>query len=446
MAGLLAARALAQHFAHVTVVERDGAPAAPGHRKGVPQDQHIHVLLCSGAVILERFFPGLTQELISAGAVTFDCGSDARWFHHGVWKVRDRANVPLLSQSRPFLEWHVRRRLCELPNVSFVVGDAAELLSSDDRRHVTGVRVRRRDGSGEVDDIAADLVVESGGRGSHVPQWLEAMDYPKPPEENVVIDLGYATRIYQRPPAADRDWQMLLVYAKAPYGTRTGIVAPIEGERWIVTLSGCLKDYPPGDDKGFLDFARSLEQPDLYDAIKHATPLTPITTIRFPAQRRRHFQKLRHFPDGLVVMGDAMCSFNPLYGQGMSVAALEAEALSDCLHEREDLAGLPWQFFRRAARIVDGPWLLATGADFLYPGAVGKRPAGTGVLGWYNVNVLELSGQDPRVQATFLEVMHLKCSPFRLFAPAVLLPVLGRALGLVRVASPRPPGQIHDAV
>jgi 2-polyprenyl-6-methoxyphenol hydroxylase-like FAD-dependent oxidoreductase len=447
MAGLLAASALARHFAQVTVVERDAAPAAPEHRKGVPQDQHIHVLLQSGATTLERFFPGLTQELVAAGAVTFDCGSDARWFHHGVWKVRDRANVPLLAQSRPFLEWHVRRRLSKLPNVAFVVGDAAELLTranGQGRSEVSGVRVRRRDGSDVVDDISADLVVETGGRGSHVPQWLEAMGYPKPPEENVVIDLGYATRTYQRPPASERDWQMLLVYAKAPHGTRTGIVSPIEGDRWIVTLSGCLKDYPPSDDAGFLEFARSLERPDLYDAIKHAKPLSPITTIRFPAQRRRHYEKLRRFPDGLVVLGDAMCSFNPLYGQGMSVAALEAEALSDCLRERADLTGLPRRFFRRAARIVDAPWMLATGADFLYPGAAGKRPAGTGVLGWYNVNVLELSGQDPQVQAKFLEVMHLTRSPFALFSPAVLLPVLGRALGFVRLAPASQPDRVHD--
>lgn len=343
--------------------------------------------------------------------------------------------MPLLAQSRPFLEWHVRRRLEAHPNVAFVAGDATELLTDDDRRRVRGVRVRRRDGSAIEEDLAADLVVETAGRGSHVPKWLDAMGYERPPEETVVIDLGYATRIYQ-PPQGSRDWQMLLVYARAPGGTRTGIVSPIEGNRWIVTLSGCLKDYPPDDDAGFLAFARSLERPDLYDAIRNATPLSRITTIRFPAQRRRHYERMRRFPDGLAVLGDAMCSFNPLYGQGMSVAALEAAALSDCLRERRDLAGLPRRFFRRAAGIIDGPWLLATGADFLYPGAAGKRPPGTGVLGWYNVNVLELSGHDPRVQTTFLQVMHLTRSPFALFSPAVLLPVVKRALGLAPRATP----------
>ena len=335
-----------------------------------------------------------------------------------------------LTQSRPFLEWHVRRRLAALPNVRFVAADATELLSDAPRRQVQGVRVRHRDGSAREEDIAADFVVETAGRGSHVLKWLDAMGYAKPPEASVVIDLGYSTRVYQRPPQSGRDWQMLIVYARAPEGTRCGVVSPIEGDRWIVTLSGCLKDYPPDDDAGFLEFARSLERPDLYDAIRDATPLSPITTIRFPAQRRRHYERMRRFPDGLAVLGDAMCSLNPLYGQGMSVAALEAAALSDCLRERRDLAGLPRRFFRRAAGIIDGPWLLATGADFLYPGAAGKRPPGTGVLGWYNVNVLELSGYDPRVQTTFLEVMHLTRSPFALFSPAVLLPVLRRALGL----------------
>jgi 2-polyprenyl-6-methoxyphenol hydroxylase-like FAD-dependent oxidoreductase len=203
-------------------------------------------------------------------------------------------------------------------------------------------------------------------------------------------------------------------------------------------LSGCLKDYPPSDDAGFLEFARSLERPDLHDAIRHATPLTPITTIRFPAQRRLHYERLRPFPDGLVVVGDAMCSFNPLYGQGMSVAALEAVALDACLRETRELAGLPHRFFRHAARIVDGPWLLATSTDFLYPGAVGKRPTGNGLLAWYNNHVLELSGHDPRVLITFLEVMHLTRGPLALFSPEVLVPVLGRALGFARRASAQP--------
>ena len=363
-----------------------------------------------------------------------------------MWKSRPFSGVPLLAQSRPFLEWHLRRRLALLPNVAFAAGDALELLTDARKRVVQGVRVGRRDGSGSVDDIAADLVVESGGRGSHVPQWLEAMGYGKPPEETVVIDLGYSTRVYERPLEAGRDWRMLLIYAKAPHGTRTGIVSPIEGNGWIVTLSGCLKDYPPADDAGFLEFARSLEQPDIYEAIRHATPRTPITTIRFPAQRRRHYEKMRRFPDGLVVVGDAMCSFNPLYGQGMSVAGLEAAALDDCLREHEDLAGLPRRFFRRAARIVDGPWLLATGADFLYPGAVGKRPPGSGVLGWYNVSVLELSAGHPRVLTRFLEVMHLTRSPFALFSPVVLVPVLRRALGLGPRAPRGSAGAAKDVV
>ena len=437
MAGLLAAAALSRHFSRVTVVERDAAPPAPEHRKGVPQDQHIHVLLYSGATILEQLFPGLTEELILAGAETFDCGGDARWFHHGVWKLRQNSDVPLLAQSRPFLEWHVRRRLAAMPNVAFIGADASELLTDVDRRRIQGVRVRLRDGSSAEVDLPAELVVESGGRGSHVPQWLEAMGYPRPQEESVVIDLGYSTRIYRRPPPSDHDWRMLLVYPKPPLGTRTGIVSPIEGDRWIVTLSGCLKDYPPADDAGFLEFARSLERPDIFDAIKHATPLSPITTIRFPAQRRRHYQRMRRFPEGLVVMGDAMCSFNPLYGQGMSVAALEAVALDNCLRESPGLTGLPRRYFRRAARIVDGPWLLATASDFMYPGAVGKRPMGNDLLAWYNARVLELSGGDGRVLKTFLEVMHLTRSPFALFSPEVLVPVLKRALGFA--------GRVPDA-
>ena len=176
MAGLLAARALAYRFSRVTVVERDAPPATPAHRKGVPQDQHIHVLLSAGATILENFFPGFKQELLAAGALTFDCGSAARWFHHGVWKNRAHAGVLLLAQSRPFLEWHVRRRLAALPNVAFVAGDGIELLPDADGGRVRGARVRRRDGSGVEEDCLAELIVETSGRGSHVPKRLNAMD------------------------------------------------------------------------------------------------------------------------------------------------------------------------------------------------------------------------------------------------------------------------------
>ena len=214
---------------------------------------------------------------------------------------------------------------------------------------------------------------------------------------------------------------MLAVYAQAPRSTRYAVVFPIEGNRWIVTLAGCLEDYPPGDDAGFLEFARGLDRPDVYEAIRHAESLSEIATFRFPAQQRRHYERMAHVPDRLVVMGDALCSFNPLYGQGMSVAALEAEALGALLADAPNLDGIGKRFFKRAARIVADPWLLATGADFLYPDVGGRRPPGSALLGWFNMRVLRRCGTDAEVARRFLDVMHLLRGPLALATPRLLL-------------------------
>ncbi len=435
MAGLLAGRVLADHFDQVTIVERDAAPQTPHSRKGVPQGRHIHALFSGGAEAMERLFPGLLAELAQEGALTFDTSRDVRWFHHGVWKVRVPTGITMYAQSRPFLEWHVRRRVAAHGRIDLLSRCAvAGLLVGADKTRVTGVDIRKQGEPQSHRQLPADLVVDASGRGSRTPSWLEALGYPPPEESRVTINLGYATRLYQVPKDPTRDWQALLIYAKAPVSTKYAIVFPIEGNRWIVTFGGCLADYPPNDEAGFLEFARNLDRPDIYHAIKDAVPLTPIATYRFPAQVRRRYERLSRFPDGLVVLGDALCSFNPLYGQGMSVCALEALALDHCLQEKRqrsssDLSRLPKRYLKRTARIVDNPWLLATGADFLYPAVEGRRPLGNSFLSWYNVQLLELASCNPRVARRFLEVLHFRKSPVALFDPYILFHALKWSLG-----------------
>ena len=247
MAGLVAARVLADHFERVSVIERDRASAEPEARKGVPQGRHIHVLLESGARVLARQFPGLFDELARNGVPSFDSSRDVRWFHHGVWKQRFASGLVMRSASRPLLEACVRERVAARPELHFIEGNEAAALSMDeDRRRVNGVRLGRE---GEV--LAADLVVDASGRGSRTPQWLRELGLPEPEESRVDIRLGYASRIFRIPPDPARDWQMLAVYAQAPRSTRYAVVFPLEGDRWIVTLAGCLEDYPPGDESGF---------------------------------------------------------------------------------------------------------------------------------------------------------------------------------------------------
>lgn len=427
VAGLLAARALADHFARVTVVERDPAPLGPGPRRGVPQGEHAHLLFDGGAAAMERLLPGLCDELAAAGGLAADHSRDARWFHYGAWRPRLDSGLTLRAQTRPLLEWHVRRRVAALPNVRFLDGcEVVGLLGEAGERTVRGVRVRPRGEAGAERELPAALVVEAGGRGSRLPRWLRDRGHPAPEETEVRVDIGYATRQFERPPGARPDWLGLVVFPRPPHTTRLGVLLAVEGGRWMVGLQGGFRDYPPRDDAGFLEFARSLDRPELYEAIRDAVPATPIATYRFPSHLRRRYERLARLPAGLLVIGDALCSFNPIYGQGMSVCALEAEALAAALRRRGAGDGLARAYFRRAARIVDAAWLMATGADFLDPRTEGRRPPGTRLLSWYNRRVLELSATDETVYLRFLAVVNFRAPPTALFRPDVLWRVLFR--------------------
>jgi 2-polyprenyl-6-methoxyphenol hydroxylase-like FAD-dependent oxidoreductase len=438
LAGLLVGRVLADHFERVTIAERDPAPDTPTPRQGVPQGQHIHALLVGGSTVIARLFPGFFEDLVAQGSTVLDFSTnDVRWFHHGVWKIPANKAIRMYAQTRPFLEWHVRRQLGTHSRVDFRHAcEVTGLLMAADRSRVTGVRVHC-DSGGEEEAVAADLVVDATGRGSPAPRWLAAHDYQPPEEISIGIHLAYASRLYHSPPEVRRDWKAIVINPKAPHGTKYGLIFPIEGERWMVTLAGVLHDDPPGDDAGFLEFARRLDRPEVYEAIAEARPLGPIAVYRFPTYRRRHYERLSQFPASFLVVGDAICSFNPIYGQGMSVCALEADLLDRCLGESPRQsgqlpAGLSQRFFNRAATIVDNPWGMATGADFLYPQTEGTRPLGTSLLSWYNKQLLEVSAWNATVVTRFYEVMHFLRPPTALFHPYVLFQALKWGFGLKR--------------
>jgi 2-polyprenyl-6-methoxyphenol hydroxylase-like FAD-dependent oxidoreductase len=433
MAGLLATRTLAGHFAQVTICERDPAPIDTQARKGVPQGAHVHALLRSGQLVLEEFFPGLVDELVAAGTTKVDLSADVCWFHHGYWKIRYPSNFPTLCQSRPFLEWHVRRRLAPLPNITWRHETAVtNLLTNAARTRVTGVQIQRSDDNAASQELAADLVVDASGYGSRLPAWLTALQYPPPRESVLQIRLSYASRFYQ-PPTTNRDWSVLMLYPKAPETTRAGYIFPVEGQRWIVTLAGYMGDAPPHDEAGFLAYARGLAQPDLYHELSQAVPLSDIRTYHVPEERRRHYEKLRRFPDGLIVVGDAVCRFDPIFGQGMSVAAKEARLLDQMLRSEAQrgnhtLTGFARRFHHAIAPVVDVPWSLATGEGCRYPQAEGNRPLGVAFLQWYVAQLFALSATRADVYGPFLEVLNLLKDPPSLFAPAILWQVLKRNL------------------
>ena len=431
MAGLLAARVLSDHFERVTVVERDRLPESEQARKGVPQGRHIHILLNKGASILADLFPDLFPVLMQDGAIPVDRVADTRWYHFGVWKARFESNLKGYMQSRPFIERHVRDQLMKRSNVCFIEGcEVAELCATADNSHITGVHLRYHNPERYEEDRFADLVVDASGRGSRSPQWLTALGYSKVEESRVQVDVGYATRIYQPPKHVSPDWKVLIVFPTPSDGKRAGAIFPIEGNRWMVTLFGWSRDYPPDDETGFLAYARSLPMPDLYEAIKEAEPLTPIATHKYPANQRRHYERLSRFPEGFIILGDAACSFDPIYGQGMTVAAMEASTLNTCLHQQSssrnygNVTGLARRFQKAIAKVLDAPWVLATNEDFRFPETRGHRPRWTSLLHWYTRRLFGLAACYPRTTLRSYEVLNMIKPPTALFEPRILFAVL----------------------
>jgi len=439
MAGLITARVLSEHFARVTVVERDALDDGSAEpRKGVPQGRQLHALLKKGETILAELFPDLLPALAADGAVTFDFGGDVAWHHFGVWKKRFDAGMSTTCLSRPLLESHVRRRVFALPNVRR--RDRTEvttLVASADRTRITGAVVKGRD-DGDEARLDADLVVDASGRGTRLPGWLSGLGYAPPEETQVKVRVGYASRVFRRVEPSPYPWKSMYLIGKPPDNRRIGALMPQEGGQWICVLVGMLGDYPPDDAAGFLEFARGLPVPDLHRVLEELEPVGDIPTHRFSANLRRHYERLERFPEGLVAVGDALASFNPIFGQGMTTACLDALALGACLVEQRGLAGpgdvtgLSRRYHVAAAKLTDAPWMMTTGEDFRYPEVEGQRPPLYPAMKWYLGQVHRAASVDTEIFGHFLRAMHMLDGPEKLLAPSTALKVLRAA----RRASP----------
>jgi 2-polyprenyl-6-methoxyphenol hydroxylase-like FAD-dependent oxidoreductase len=426
VAGLTAARVLSEHFARVTIIERDILPEGPEVRKGVPQCRQLHALLARGLQELERLYPGLRAALVAGGAIVGDAGRDLRWHHFGGFKREMTTTIQGAFVSRLFLESELRRRTLALPNVTVRQGYVVEgLLADDARERVTGATIRDR-AKDKAESLTADLVIDATGRGSHAPRWLSALGYNAPPEAVVKVDIGYTSRLFRRDPVARVG---IIAAQEPPAGKRFGLAFPVEGERWLVLLGGMLGDHAPQEERGFLDFARSLPTPDIAEIIDENEPLSDFVFHAFPQSRRRYYERLERLPSGFAAIGDAVCSFNPIYGQGMTVAAVEAAELEAWLHSAQ--ADDPRRFYARIAPIVDVPWMLAVGEDFRYPQVTGPKPRGTDLINAYTARLHRTAIRDTTVHLAFLRVAHLLAPPASIFRPQIVARVLfGR--------SPRP--------
>ena len=436
IAGLLAARVLSDHFGRVTLVERDRFPEGAIPRKGLPQARHLHVLLARGRLTMEQLFPGIGEELTAAGAEVIDAGDDIAWLTPAGWGARFRSGICSFACSRPLLDFHLRRRVSAIGTLTVVENtEVVGLRLAADGARVAGVMIDERGVAAAAPGervLEADLVVDAGGRGSRTPEWLASLGFDRPEETVVNAHLGYASRIYARPPAAPADWKCLYVQAAPPGRTRGGVAFAIEGGRWIVTLGGIGGDYPPIEEGGFLEFMRSLESRALFEAVTGAEPMSPIVGFRATENRWRHYERLSRRPEGLLVMGDAACTFNPVYGQGMTMAALAALALGESLDDRRaqrdgTLTGLAARFQRALAQLNKGPWLLATSEDFRSPWVDGARPGlSSRLMHHYLDRLVARTTHDKDLRKVFLGVLHMIEMPKALFRPGILIRVLVR--------------------
>jgi 2-polyprenyl-6-methoxyphenol hydroxylase-like FAD-dependent oxidoreductase len=444
MAGLLAARVLAEAYERVTVLERDSLPATTGHRRGVPQGRHAHLLIPRGTQILDGLFPGLVADMIVGGLPMIRDFAELSFAPAGhLLDLRGQPSQPFMcSAGRPFLEGHVRLQVKALPAVEIV--DRCEIVGlvttlAWDR--VTGVRIRRLAADAAEETLDADLVLDATGRGGRTHTWLSTIGYDQPPEEQLTVQLKYTSRHLRLRPGALGGRKVIGIGAVQDRPTGFVLFAQ-EQDRWILTAFGYDGHHPPTDPDGFLAFVQACAPPDVYAAIRDAEPLDDIVTYRFPANVRRRYERLRRFPAGLLVFGDAICSTNPAYAFGMSVAALQAEILRDCLAGGE--RNLARRFFRAAAKPVDVAWQLVVGAELALPQVQGPRPLPTRIINAYVDRAMTAGERDPVVAEQCFRVASLQDTPARLFRPSIALRVL---LGDKQaVAVPRPPTPLDAGV
>jgi 2-polyprenyl-6-methoxyphenol hydroxylase-like FAD-dependent oxidoreductase len=449
IAGLLAARVLLDHFEHVTVVERDSLPEKPQARPGVPQAVQSHAILVRGQRILEQLFPGLNAQLQTAGAVSVDWSADV--IYHSSIGIAPRYPSDLSTSlcSRALLEWVIRRRLIDDDRAAsprnrlkfLAATQVKQLLIDESQSRVTGVQLRQGHASGEwgnsqLEELTADLIVDASGRNSALPKWLEKLGYPTPDETVIDAALGYTTRWYERPADLQVDWKVLLVLPEPPHDLHSGVLSLVEGNRWLLSLYSFDQDYPPTDDAGFLEFARSLRNPILYEAVKDAQPLSPVYSYRRTENRLRHYDRLARFPGRIVTMGDAVFGFNPYHGQGMTTAALSALVLDRCLHQqwkRSQPASSKFgqHFQKQLARSLQSLWLSTTRRDSVWlasENSPARKPNQINqLLQQYLKQMSLLSMQHPQVHRTMLEMYHLVKPSIAVFQPNIVTGVLRQA-------------------
>ena len=424
LAGLLAANVLAEAYTEVLVVDRDELAGVTGPRRGVPHGRHAHGLVARGHQVLEKQFPGLMAGMEADGIRPGDFSGDIRWYFNGMRLRPAHTSLVSVPCTRPLIEKHVREKVAKVRNVRFLEQyDVVGLEATHGAGRITGARVQRRDGASGPEVLRADLVIDATGRGSRTPAWLDELGYSRPVEDRVKVDLAYTTRHY-RVPSDPFGNDIAIIAAATPSHPRGAFYYRLPGGdgRVELSLTGVLGDYPPADPDGFLNFARSLPVPEIYRSVSESEPLDDPVMFRFPASVRRRYELLGRFPEGLLVMGDAVCSFNPVYAQGMTVAAIESLILAQQL--RKDSVPRPQEFFQQIARQIDSPWEFAATADLGYAGVEGHRTAKVRMINAYIGQLQRAAVHDATLTTAFIRVAGLIDKPTALLHPGKVLRVL----------------------
>ena len=415
MAGKFAAKALSTSFKEVIIIEAGERWDGKSSRKRVPQSNHPHVLLKGGENAIEELFPSITNELIEAGSIVNNFTRDLKWHQFGLWKQPFIGEVHMIQQSRPLLEWHIQKRIHQISNITIKYETLVKGLLVDAKLNkVCGVKVKYLE-TNTQEEVHADLVVDASGFGSKSIEWLREYEI-EVQEEKVRIDLFYATKMFKLKENEKLDCCNVLMspsFPDNPYGV---LIQTIEDNRYFVTFSGYANEKAPQTDDEFYDFAENLSISNVTDFLNKAEGITDIKTYKIPYQVRRRFDLVNNVPEGLLVVGDAQCRFDPVFGQGVSVAAMEAHQLQLLLQDRKQLdKTFTQQFYKKAATIIETPWDMTTTEISRHPQLKRELTTKQKFQLWYTKQIYRLSASNSDVYIRLVRVMNLIRSPFHLF-------------------------------
>ncbi len=421
--GSLAAKVLSERFDRVILIDKDSVPKHADTRAKVPQEHHVHLLLQRGRENMERLYPGFLGELEADGAEVIDLSHGVKWHLAGRWKNRWPTGITAHYCSRTLVEHRLRSRALLLSGVELMQRTVVQgLLWNSDRTRITGLRINRPDAAAE--DLAADFVLDTSGRGSSASAWLRAQGYDKPESEHVVSRLGYASRIYRRDPTMAAKWDVLLITPRLPDNCRMGVISPIEGGRWMVTAGGWLGQFPEASEESFLGFLRDLPVPDIYDAIVKAKPLTDVRRFVLSGGLRRRYDRLERFPKGFFVLGDAVCSFNPIYSQGMSVSSMQVMAFAERFEDFIAGRVAAPELFGHTLGATRKSWDQARSGDERFPEVCGAGMPRNRWRDAYLDELVQASHEDRTITLALLRANNLMTDAPSLTGPRMILRTL----------------------